>query len=323
LTEYHVAWWNLENLFDVEDSPHRTEHLKNVVKGELKGWSGEVLSKKITQLSTIISKMNAGSGPDVLGICEVENKPVMDQLVGSLDGLGRNYQVAHHDCSDKRGIDVAFIYDGDAFTQEGEDFHVILKRTATRDLYQVELKSAAGNTLILIGNHWPARTKDGPLKTEPYRIIAAETLGYWNDKLSQERGSDVHLLIMGDFNDEPFSRSVTEYALGTNCEMKVTKAKGAPRLHNLMWPLMGEGIGTFYWNNFPHMFDQFLVSKGFLKEDSPLKILTGSATIERYDELKTPDSDYEVPRPFGRPSKTLDEEGYSDHFPISLKMVEE
>ena len=60
--------------------------------------------------------MNNDSGPDILGVCEVENKPVMDRLVTSLNSLNRNYKVAHHDCSDERGIDVAFIYDGDKFT---------------------------------------------------------------------------------------------------------------------------------------------------------------------------------------------------------------
>jgi len=103
------------------------------------------------------------------------------------------------------------------------------------------------------------------LFTKPYRIIAAETLSYWHERILEEKGKDVAILIMGDFNNEPHSRSMIQYALSTNSKTKVIKTTTAPRLYNLMWPLMGKGLGTFYYDNFPHMFDQFLVSKEFIK----------------------------------------------------------
>ena len=322
MAEYHIAWWNLENLFDVENSTQRPKWLRKELKKELVGWDQAVLDKKIGQLSKIILKMNGGNGFDILGVCEVENKPVMDLLVNSLSSLGRNYEVAHHDTSDKRGIDVAFIFDGDKFAFERQFFHVILKRTGTRDLFQVNLKSkASGRDLILVGNHWPARS-GGTLVTEPYRIIAAETLSYWHERILEEKGKDVAILFMGDFNDEPPSRSITQYALSTNSKMKVTKAKSAPRLYNLMWPSMGKGLGTYYYDNFSYTFDQFLVSKGIIKANALFKVKLDSVKVERFPEMMK--GAYKIPRRFGRPSakKSYDEKGFSDHFPISLILKE-
>jgi len=319
MNEYYVSWWNLENLFDVEHSTERPEWLQKSLEKELKGWNQEILDTKIQQLSKIITKMNDGKGPDILGVCEVENRPVMLQLVNSLSDLSRNYKVAHHDCSDKRGIDVAFIYDSDQFECEREFSHVVLMRNGTRDLYQVNLKrKSSGEDLILVGNHWPSRRGE-VLLTEPYRIIAAETLSYWNRRIQDIKGEDVPILIMGDFNDEPHSRSIKQYALGTNCVKRVENCR-IPRLYNLMWALMGQGLGTYYFENFPNMLDQFLVSKGFLNSNASMKINEDSVKIDKYPELMV--GRYNIPRRFGRPSGTLDEEGFSDHFPISVVIEE-
>ena len=88
-------------------------------------------------------------------VCEVENHIVLDKLLSTLNS-NRNYAVAHHDMSDKRGIDVAFIYDADIFTEEQQFHHVVLKRNATRDILQVNFKTHDGAELICIVNHWPS-----------------------------------------------------------------------------------------------------------------------------------------------------------------------
>ena len=116
MNEYFIAWWNLENLFDLEDSPHRPPRLKELLKEELKGWNEEILNAKIGQLSRIIVKMNDGLGPDSLGVCEVEDGPVINKLVDNIKRrLDRDYHVSHEQVDDKRGIEVAFIYDGAKF----------------------------------------------------------------------------------------------------------------------------------------------------------------------------------------------------------------
>jgi predicted extracellular nuclease len=332
MSDYNFIWWNLENLFDIENSPNRTDKLERTLKGELKGWTQDILDKKIEQLSKVISKTNNGNGPDMLGVCEVENKPVLEMLVNKLQTMiPKNYQIVHADTKDERGIDVGIIYDGNKFKVEkdaltGEDLifsHYIVKRKATRDLLQINFKSVSSNKrLVIIGNHWPSRS-GGQYESEPYRIVAGETLSYFLNRIldendGEERGNTA-ILAMGDFNDEPFNRSLTDYALGTGSLLKV-KLADSPRFYNLMWSLMTNSAGTFYFNNFPNILDQFMVSKGIVS-GSNFKIKENSTKIVKFPEMTH--GRYEIPLIFGRPSNnSLNEQGFSDHFPVSVTLEE-
>ena len=324
--QYYIAWWNVENLFDVLNSNQRPEWLQSKLKSELKGWDAQVLNQKIRNLASIISQMNNHTGPDILGLCEVENLVVLEKLKSALLPLGRNYGIVHHDANDLRGIDVAFIYDQDKFVFQESFSHVILKRTATRDLFQANFLTPKNQDLILIGNHWPARSA-GVLESEPYRIIAGETLSYWMERIVEIKGKDIAVLVMGDFNDDPFNRSVKDYALGTNSHKKVVYAR-SPRLFNLMWPFNGHGWGTYYYSNFPYVFDQFMASKGMIKSTGKLKIATGAnheylTRIEMIPEMVS-GGRYPNPIAHGRPSKksSFNPDGFSDHYPVSV-VVEE
>jgi len=326
MNNYYITWWNVENLFDVADSPQRPDYLQSRLKSELKGWNEEVLEKKLNQLASIIKKMNGSHGPDILGVCEVESKLVLDKLVAKIVSLNRNYKVAHHDASDNRGIDIAFIYDADLFTAEEQFFHVILKRSSTRDLFQVNMRTAKGREFILIGNHWPARSS-GIYESEPYRIIAAETLSYWIQRIFEIRGSNIPVFVMGDFNDECFNRSMVEYGLSTNSAVKV-KYSNIPRLYNMMWSTHNAGIGSYYYNNFPLTIDQFLVSKGGILKGSKLQVGRFSdgekVKIEMLSEMVS-DGRYPTPIRFGRPSSKSTyhpETGHSVHYPISFILNE-
>ena len=148
--DYYAASWNLENLFDVVDSPQRSDKLQRVLKNELKGWTADVLEKKLDQLAKVIRFMNNNKGPDLLGVCEVENRFVLELLVAKLADLNRPYKIAHDNSQDERGIDVAFIYDESKFIANEQFSHYIQKRTATRDLFQVNFKTASGYLLIVI-----------------------------------------------------------------------------------------------------------------------------------------------------------------------------
>jgi len=319
MNEYFVAWWNLENLFDVENSTNRPDWLQKSLEKELKGWSQNILNTKLNQLAKIIPKLNNNKGPDILGVCEIENKPVLEKLNNCLNIPNRKYEIIHEDTKDKRGIDVAFIVDENKFCFNEKFSHFILKRTATRDLFQINLKSKySQKELILIGNHWPSR-RGGDFETEPYRILAAETLSYWLKRIQEIKGKDIAIVIMGDFNDEPFNRSMTQYALSTRNRTKVKNSK-TPRMYNLMWPVLGQSLGTYYYNNFPCLFDQFLLSKGFTIENAGFKAKVDSIRIEKFTGMYK--GSYEVPRAFGRPSSSLDTQGFSDHFPISMVLQE-
>jgi hypothetical protein len=326
MKKYHITWWNVENLFDVRNSPDRPAYLQSRLNRELKGWTQQVLNKKLAQLSKIICQLNEGKGPDLLGLCEVENKNVLTQLAEKLSPLNRNYKVAHHSAEDLRGIDVAFIYDSDLFDLEEQFHYVILKRSATRDLFQVNLRTKRkSNPLIVIGNHWPARSA-GVYESEPYRIMAGETLSYWMERIFEIRGNNIPVLIMGDFNDECYNRSLQEYALSTVSLQKVRFAR-IPRLYNLIWKVTGSGTGTFYFNNFPYVLDQFLVSRQLIFKNSPLRmgILPNGehAKVEKFPEMVSGGA-YPSSIRFGRPasSEYNPDTGFSDHYPVSMVIEE-
>ncbi|ODB95103.1 hypothetical protein A3197_17205 [Candidatus Thiodiazotropha endoloripes] len=317
--DYHVAWYNLENLFDTVRSNNRPDWLQKKLNKELKGWTAPVLDKKLNQLSTVINGMNQGAGPDILGVCEIENDDVLSKLITKLH-LQRNYAVAHHDMSDKRGIDVAFIYDQDLLSVTHQFSRVILKRNATRDIFQVNFQTDAGNTLICIGNHWPSRS-GGQAASEPYRQMAGETLSYWVERIKAITGPDTPVIVLGDFNDEPFDSSLADYALGERSPKKViSKRSKKPYLMNLMWEMMGQGHGTHYYDNWG-MLDQILVNKPLLNKEGPFKLVKDSVAI-----IKTPQMlKSGKPRRFNRPSakKGVDEAGYSDHLPIEVRVRED
>jgi len=313
MIQYYVAWWNVENLFDVESAP-RSDKLKRTLAKELKGWNAAILNKKLSQLSKIITMMNNGAGPDILGVCEIENKTVLEKLVATIS-LPRNYKIAHEDAKDGRGIDVAFIYDSNLFELEKKFSHFIVKRSATRDIFQANLKvKGTSQLLVLVGNHWPSRM-GGEYDSEPYRIMAGENLSYFHQRIVEENDSNVAVIAMGDFNDEPFNRSITNYALSTNDPAQLKRAKN-PKFYNLMWPVLGKGIGTHYYGSDHSVLDQIMVSKGFLFGNSKFSVKPDSIKVEKISDMTSRGK----PKRFGRPSskKTFDKDGFSDHFPVSV-----
>jgi len=220
---YAVAFWNLENLFDEEHAP-RTDKLQRAIGRDLAGWTPELRDRKVAQLAAIIQQLNDGRGPDLLGVCEVENRAVLDLLVLALTPLGRDYAVEHHDTADQRGIDVAFLYDRALFTAEQQFSHFVMRRTATRDLLQVNFRIHRGRLLVVVGNHWPSRS-GGEEASAAYRAMAGETLAYFHQRILEVEGKAAPVLALDDFNDEPHNPSLVDFALSTRTKAKVTNAR--------------------------------------------------------------------------------------------------
>ena len=320
-TDIRVAWWNLENLFD-SSTAARDPELERVLKNELKGWTATVRDKKLGQLAKIIEQMFGGEGPDVLGVCEVENENVVKMLVDRVDLPGRDYKVVGHKSPDARGIDVSFLFDRNVVTASNPGHQVVIKRTATRDIFWITLTvKATENSFVAIANHWPARTA-GQYKSEPFRLLTGETLSYvLSNLLDPKADGDANspILVMGDFNDEPFHRSMREYLLGSRDRGRVMRSR-SPRLLNLMWPPMAQkDPGTYRFGSDWNMLDQFLVSKGMLRKNSSIRVLRDSVGIFRPEEMVGSGG---APRRFGRPSKksSFDESGFSDHYPITVRL---
>lgn len=320
---YYVAWWNLENLFDEENSPRRTEKLQRTLGKSIVGWTPARRDKKIAQLSSVIAQMNGGTGPDLLGVCEVENRFVVDLLVDSIKARlpARSYAVVHADTDDARGIDVAFIFDPGILTVPAGEvfFFVVMRRNATRELVQVNFQTHRNRTWTVFGNHWPSRS-GGQYESAGYRDIAGETLSFYHQRALEVHGAETPALVMGDFNDEPFDASLVIHALSTRQRQRVVDADN-PLLWNLSWSVIGDpSDGSFYYNNEPNLLDQVLINKNMARQDSPIRAKPETLQILRFPGIFV--GKYKRPKPFGGMGKPVDEDGYSDHFPVGLQVTE-
>ena len=320
MEKHFLAWWNVENLFDEKGAPieRRPEELKRKIIADLSDWTADILNKKIQNLSWVISQMNSNKGPDILGVCEIENKYVLELLIQNLTLPERNYGIIHSDSPDNRGIDVAFIYDKQKYKFNDKEFfeHPIVKRYATREIIQATLTTMQGNEIVLVGNHWPSRSS-GQYESEPFRIIAGETLSYFIERIQAIKGDDAAIVVMGDFNDEPFNRSLTDYALSVRSRNKVVLGR-SPYLYNLMWQLIGKGISSYVYDGFHLMIDQFMVSKGIANKSGKYEIKEENVHVEIFEKMIS--GRYNTPIRFGQKKPNLS--GFSDHLPISFILGE-
>ena len=343
MAEIKIAFWNLQNLFDTTAS----EIAADLEFTPEHGWDEDAFEKKITNLATIIRAMHSGSGPDLLGICEIENRAVATAL---LEKVGRaDYTLAHVESPDIRGIDVSLIYSKKVFTLVGKPKgHLVHFRYPTRDIFQVTLRVKATNAeLNVLVNHWPSR-KQGQYESEPARIAVAEHCGRLVDQILKYPRSDFlalpdtatslarlnerwnrNLLVMGDFNDEPFNRSILDYLRASrdrdHLEEEITPARNKKLptaetylkkrvyLFNCMWSLLGQAdTGTYSFSsatNTMPVLDQFVISRGLLYGLQGLRMDLESVRILTPDQMTSPRG---RPRPFDKKTK----KGFSDHFPI-------
>lgn len=349
MSEIKVAFWNVQNLFDTTASSIATD-LEFTPE---QGWTDEVFDIKVANLASIIRQMHGGAGPDLLGLCEVENREVVDKL---LEKIGRSdYRLAHVESPDIRGIDCSLIYSSKMFkapsTKEMKG-HLINFRFPTRDIFQVRLTlKATGAELNVFVNHWPSR-RQGQYQSEPLRIAVAERCGQLvNEVLKLNRQEyamlpdtaetlaglnarwNRNIVLMGDFNDDPSCRSITDYLLASKDIDRVEEVLKAspnretpainayierqPVFFNFSWPHFAQpDKGTIFFSgesaNTMNLFDQFMVSRGLLFGESGLKARLGSMQI-----FSTPEM---APGAKMRP-KAFDKEtmkGFSDHFPIEM-----
>jgi hypothetical protein len=347
MSRIKVAFWNLQNLFDTTAS----EIASDLEFTPKQGWTPEVLERKLDNLAAVINLMHGGQGPDLLGICEIENASVARRLIERLSR--RDLKLTHIESPDIRGIDTSLIFSDTVFELVGQPVgHLVHLRFPTRDIFEVPLRvRETGAELLVLANHWPSRML-GQYESEPYRISVAEHCGRLVDralKLTREeflalpnRSASLqqvnarwnrNVLVMGDFNDEPFNRSVLDYLLASrdrdHVEVEILAARGrklpAPKDYlaqwafvlNCMWPLLGRpGVGTFHFSSAVNpmmVLDQFCVSRGLLLGTSRLRADLDSVRIFTPGLMTTRGGN---PREFDRETKA----GFSDHFPIEMEL---
>ncbi len=332
----YAAFWNLENLFAPANHPGRPAWLQRATRQDLRGWTSALFQHKLGQLASVIERMNDAGGPDLLGVCEVENAFVIEQLCALLNGrlAQRTYRPVHVDSSrDLRGIDTAFIYDSRRLSPNRDEIfsHWVIRRTGTRDITQATFVTRRGAELVALANHWPSRSGDALGSSSGFRAVAGETLGYWHERIREVKGNEVAVLAFGDFNDNPFDRSLTEHARATREIQDVARARSA-RFFNLAWQYLSQPAvdrkgksrelnGTLYYRGDGYLFDQILVSRGLMKGGAALRVLPDSARIEAFPEMVLSSSN-PAPVRFGLPkgdaAKNVNRNGFSDHYPVSV-----
>lgn len=349
MSDLKIAFWNLQNLFDITVSDIATD----LEYTPAHGWDRNALQKKLEALGGVIKSMHGGAGPDLLGVCEIENETVAGRLI---EATGRcDYALAHIDSQDIRGIDTSLIYSTEKFELlERPIEHLVHLRFPTRDIFEVRLRVKENDEeLIVLVNHWPSRSR-GQYESEAYRMTVASHVGRIMDRLLKYERSDyfdlpdnevsMHLLnarwnrnvlLMGDFNDEPFNRSVLEFLRASkgvdHLEEPVKPSRGRlpsyksyankrAHLFNCMWHQLSRADhGTHFYSggtNTMNLLDQFMISRGlyFGLQGLQLQFLndgTPNAHIYKPEVMTTRKG---RPRSFDRDTH----KGHSDHFPIEM-----
>lgn len=345
MPNYLIAFWNVENLFGPQDHPHRIPWVAEDLGSQLDGWTQAMYRTKLNQLAKIIRQMNDDTGPDILGLCEVEDQYVLSDLVTNLEPMlpNRNYGMVYATADlSSRGIDTAFLYDQNVFSVDAALVfnHFVMRRTGTRDILQATFRSvSSGKEIVVMANHWPSRFGwGGPTASAGFRATAGETLAYWHKRVRQEApaGDRTTVLAIGDMNDDPWDASITINALATRERGDVERAK-SERFYNFTWEYLltqttdhqGEDRvleGTLYFKNNGNLFDQILANRPLL-DDAPsdFKVVDGSAGILVFPEMvshRKGEGPFRFGLPKGDASENVNSNGYSDHFPVGILVSE-
>ena len=317
------AFWNLENLFDADDDPDNEGDDEYLPANE---WTQERYALKIGHLAEAIDALDV----DVLGVCEVENRRTLEDLVSHAAIAARGYQIAHLDSPDLRGIDLALLVAAPLGITGDPVLHPIDLGEGvrpTRGVLEVQLQIQSRPLTVLV-NHWPSRY-GGREVSAPRREMAATVVRALIDghmRTAAQDGREAEVLVMGDFNDDPFDASVHD-VLGAVRERRTVAhpynlltqndKQTSPRLYNPTWSLFAEGDhGTYYyWNDWTwNVFDQIIVSPGRL-DGQGLDYVEGSVRAHAPDFLRDTEKNAQRPARFRKFRGTW-EEGYSDHFAI-------
>jgi predicted extracellular nuclease len=312
-----VGFYNVENLFDTEDDPQIADE-DFLPEGRLQ-WTNERYQTKLTKLATVIASIgDSVRGPAILGVCEIENERVLNDLVVTEILKPLNYSIVHHNSPDGRGIDVALLYKSDRFTVLSSDLHAITLPNEpdfkTRSILLVQGLVGKKDTLNILINHWPSK-RGGDEESRYKRVAAAKVLAGLRDSLlSINPGAKI--IAMGDFNDEPESVAIHQELVAYATTDSLTSLHA---FYNPLAIVKQEGQGSYRYRDQWNMLDQLMLSKGTYESSRGYKYVPNSAQVFNPYWLQQHGDKYE-----GYPNRTYAGNnylaGYSDHFPVFLRL---
>lgn len=314
-----VACYNVENLFDIKDDSltNDAEYLSNGNRG----WNYKKYSKKLSNISKVITALGGWGPPAIVGLCEIENRNVLEQLTRYAPLKALRYQIVHYESPDARGIDVGLLYQKSKFqpvTSEAVriNFPNDPKRT-TRDILYVKGTLDNSDTLHVFVNHFPSRL-GGELASEPKRIFVASVLRHKIDSIF-EQSAEANILVMGDFNDYPNNSSI----LKTLKALPVDSGNIAEKsLYNLFYAMHIEGKkGSYKHDGEWGMLDQMIVSGNLLQSENTTCVVFNSADVFNPEWLLEDETQHLGKRPARTYIGMKYNNGYSDHLPIFVDIV--
>ncbi len=310
-----VAFYNIENLFDTLDDP-KIDDAEFLPSGKNE-WNAHRYNIKLDNMAKAIAQIGDADGPEILGLAEVENLRVLQDLAKHPKIKNYKYEIVHYDSPDERGIDVAMFYKPSAFKplfSRPVTVNLKSEKDKTRDILYVVGKSGKKDSLHIFVNHWPSR-RGGEEKSEPFREQAARVARTMIDSILRVNGN-AKIILMGDLNDDPNNNSVKK-VLGA----KEGNAKYPPELFNALASLhKKESNGTLNYKGQWNLFDQIIISKG-LRNVSGLNYTENSASIYKPDFLILQEgtSKGSLKRTFAGPKWFAD--GFSDHLPVYIQLT--
>ena len=304
---YGVAFYNLENLFDTRHDEGKKDY-EYLPDGRNK-WDDEKYQAKLKNMSTVLSMLATDKlpeGPAVIGMAEVENNRVLQDLLKQPALADRGYEMIHYEGPDERGVDCAFFYNPKIYTPTSSRLvpYRLMQPTdrPTRGFLVIDGK-LAGERVAFIINHWPSRGA-----ASPYREHAGEQVRALKDSL-QSLDRKIKIVIMGDMNDDPMDKSMAE-ALGARQKKENVEKRG---LFNPWWDTLASGNGTLKYRGKWNLFDQIVFTENFLKKRTR-KLSYSSHEIFQRDFMLQQEGKYKgYPKRTHAGGKWMN--GYSDHLP--------
>lgn len=314
-----IGFYNLENLFDTLDSP--TTNDADFLPGGRLLWNSEKYQAKQNNMAKVISQLATEKTPDgvaLLGVCEIENRQVLEDLVAHPLLKSRNYQIVHFDSPDERGIDVGLLYQPKYFTvTHAQSIPVMLyekdsARDFTRDVLYVSGRFD-GEPLHVLVNHWPSRS-GGESASAWRRAEAARMCRQVVDSLTA-LDPNAKIMVMGDLNDDPNNKSLTQVLRA----VRSTEKMKAGEMYNPMYDFFMNGEGTLAYRDAWNLFDQIVVSRGLVwKKAGGWQFL--KPVVFRQPWLFQEEGAFR-----GYPLRTFVGDiflnGYSDHLPVYVYLV--
>lgn len=317
-----LAFYNVENLFDTVDATDKNDEASPIMEMD-SARRKKVYPKKIKHTARVISDIGrqlTKQPPAIIGLAEIENQKVIDDLLNTSFLQKHNYGSVHFESPDERGIDVGLLYRKAVFKPRSISSHELVlyrrdnrnKRDYTRDQLLVS-GLLDGDKIHIIVNHWPSR-RGGVKASRPNRQKAAKLNKHIIDSLQAEEPY-AKVITMGDFNDDPYDSSLKK-VLGTKGKKDKVSSKG---IYNPMESMQKQGIGSSAYRDTWNLFDQIIMSSPLLSSDlSSYRYY--KAGVFNPDYLTSSHGQYK-----GYPYRSFSgggfSGGYSDHFPVFVYLV--